>query len=72
MEGQASKTASLDKTNDVGLEKKIDVSEAGRNVEDDIEYPHGAKLAIILSALCLAVFLVALDQTIIAPAIPKM
>ena len=36
------------------------------NPEDDMEYPHGIKLAIILSALCLSVFLVALDQTIIA------
>lgn len=32
--------------------------------EEGIEYPHGLKLWIILSALCLAVFLVALDQTV--------
>ena len=35
------------------------------DAEDDVEYPHGVKLAVILSALCLSVFLVALDQTII-------
>jgi hypothetical protein len=35
-------------------------------------YPHGIKLAIILFALCCAVFLVALDQTIISTAIPKI
>lgn len=32
--------------------------------EDDVEYPHGLKLWIILAALCLSVFLVALDQTV--------
>lgn len=37
-----------------------------------IDYPHGIKLAVILFALCCAVFLVALDQTIIATAIPKI
>ncbi|KUJ22096.1 putative MFS toxin efflux pump [Mollisia scopiformis] len=40
--------------------------------EDGVEYPHGVKLWVILSALCLAVFLVALDQTIISTAIPKI
>ncbi|KAH0433994.1 major facilitator superfamily transporter [Colletotrichum camelliae] len=37
--------------------------------EDGVEYPHGLKLILIIIALCLAVFLVALDQTIIAPAL---
>lgn len=40
--------------------------------EDVIEYPHGVKLFIISASLCLAVFLVALDNTIIATAIPKI
>ena len=40
--------------------------------EDDMEYPHGLKLVLILLALCLSVFLVALDQTIISTAIPKI
>jgi hypothetical protein len=40
--------------------------------DEDMEYPHGLKLVIILSALCLAVFLVALDNTIISTAIPKI
>ena len=40
--------------------------------EDDIVYPTGAKLAVILAALCLSVFLLALDNTIIATAIPKI
>jgi MFS family permease len=36
---------------------------------DDAEYPTGLKLWLIILSLCLAVFLVALDQTIIAPAL---
>jgi hypothetical protein len=39
---------------------------------EDIIYPKGAKLVVIIIALCLAVFLVALDQTIIATAIPRI
>ncbi|RDA88050.1 hypothetical protein CP532_5287 [Ophiocordyceps camponoti-leonardi (nom. inval.)] len=33
------------------------------------DYPSGLKLALLIVALCMAVFLVALDQTIIAPAL---
>lgn len=55
----------------VGTEKEGEVSKADID-DEDVEYPHGAKLWIILMALCLAVFLVALDQTIIATAIPKI
>lgn len=40
--------------------------------DKDMDYPHGVKLWVILGALCLAVFLVALDQTIISTAIPKI
>ncbi|CAK5276518.1 unnamed protein product [Mycena citricolor] len=36
------------------------------------EHPEGLKLALITLALCLAIFLVALDNTIIATAIPKI
>ncbi|KAI3542848.1 hypothetical protein CABS03_11235 [Colletotrichum abscissum] len=36
---------------------------------DQPEYPSTAKVALIISSLCLAIFLVALDQTIIAPAL---
>ena len=45
---------------------------AEKDAEEDMEYPHGLKLWIILAALCLAIFLVALDQTIISTAIPKI
>ncbi|CZR57174.1 related to aflatoxin efflux pump AFLT [Phialocephala subalpina] len=47
-------------------------AQGNKDGEDDVDYPHGPKLWIILAALCLAVFLVALDQTIISTAIPKI
>ncbi|KAK9424144.1 putative Major facilitator superfamily domain-containing protein [Seiridium unicorne] len=37
--------------------------------EDEIRYPTGLKSWIIILSICLAVFLVALDQTIIVPAL---
>jgi len=37
--------------------------------EDGLKYPSGPALAAIIASLCLASFLVALDQTIIAPAL---
>lgn len=36
------------------------------------DYPKAWKLFVIVAALCLAVFLVALDQTIVAVAVPKI
>lgn len=44
----------------------------GGGGDDETEYPSKLPLALITIALCLAVFLVALDQTIIATAIPKI
>lgn len=40
--------------------------------EENLVYPKGVKLGLITLALCLSVFLVALDNTIIATAIPKI
>ncbi|KAI9800629.1 MAG: hypothetical protein M1833_003287 [Piccolia ochrophora] len=40
--------------------------------DDESHFPSGVKLGLISLALCLSVFLVALDQTIIATAIPKI
>lgn len=37
--------------------------------DDETEYPSGLKVVLIIVSLCLSVFLVALDQTIIAPAL---
>ena len=47
----------------------------GVNVTDskaDDEYPHGIKLAMLLLSIYLSVFLVALDRTIIATALPQI
>jgi hypothetical protein len=38
----------------------------------EVVYPKGLELILIVIALCLAVLLVALDQTIIATAIPRI
>jgi MFS family permease len=37
--------------------------------DDESQYPHGLKLWLVLLSLCLCIFLIALDQTIIAPAL---
>ena len=42
------------------------------NPNEPVDYPAGAKLGIIMAALCMSVFLVALDNTIIATAIPRI
>lgn len=39
---------------------------------DDTDYPHGMKLVLITLALSLSVFCMALDNTIIATAIPRI
>ncbi|ETI28818.1 hypothetical protein G647_01270 [Cladophialophora carrionii CBS 160.54] len=54
-----------------GKEEEVQ-ADAGTETEDHTNYPHGLKLVTLIIALCLAVFLVALDQTIIATAIPKI
>jgi hypothetical protein len=41
-----------------------------RKSEED--FPHGFKLVVLMVALCLTVFLVALDNSIIASGIPKI
>ena len=48
-------------------------SDAGQPGDDDeTKYPKGGPLAILTFGLCLATFVVALDNTIIATAIPKI
>jgi MFS family permease len=42
------------------------------SAKDEPEYPSGKRLAVIMLALYLAMFLVALDGTIIATAVPKI
>lgn len=74
-----SSTTTVDKTspNEKGITTtengKVEESEASYAQEEDTSrHPHGLKLVTLIIALDLAVFLVALDQTIIATAIPKI
>ena len=46
--------------------------EPSRTREDGVAYPKGYELFLITLALCLSVFLIALDNSIIATAIPKI
>ncbi|KAJ7645389.1 MFS transporter [Mycena rosella] len=67
--GSSRSIASVTVKSDLEDTKEKVTSEAPDS-EDD--FPHGLKLALLLLALCLSVFLVALDNTIIATAIPKI
>jgi hypothetical protein len=49
------------------LKKSVSAISSASN-DDNVVYPHGWRLAIIVLSLCFSVFLVALDQTIIATA----
>lgn len=49
-----------------------DDAEAEDEVEDESKYLSGFKLAILSIGLCLVTFVIALDNTIIATAIPKI
>ncbi|KAJ5761825.1 uncharacterized protein N7511_005207 [Penicillium nucicola] len=52
------------------LPEKVDAE--GPDLDDESQYPHGLKLFIIILALGMSIFLVALDMTIVATAIPKI
>jgi len=60
--------------NENALEQRIDGLEpgSGQSGEDETVYPSGVKLLLITVALALSIFCVALDNTIIATAIPKI
>ena len=65
--------ASEDATVSSKIEHAVETSAPATSEEPEaIVYPSGLKVVIIISALLLAVFLVALDQTIVATAIPKI
>ena len=53
-------------------ETPLEEAEALDKVTEEENYPHGAKLAIITASLCLSIFLMAIDNTIIATAIPRI
>jgi hypothetical protein len=65
-------------TADAALDKVMSAKEAMAELNrvmtsgEGIEYPSGARLHLVSLALCLSVFLMALDNTIIATAIPHI
>lgn len=60
----------LDTSADNKEQQAGSVTASNSNAADEQpQYPSAAKLTLIISSLCLAIFLVALDQTIIAPAL---
>lgn len=61
---QLAKTRSLART--------VTVPGIGEIPEDEITYPSSFKLVIIVISLCVSIFLMALDNTIIATAIPRI
>jgi hypothetical protein len=56
----------------VSTEKSDGIRDGGVTITTTPDYPRSWKLLVIVAALCLAVFLVALDQTIVAVATPKI
>ncbi|KAJ5012039.1 Efflux pump roqT [Colletotrichum sp. SAR 10_99] len=58
-----------EKMNDAEEEQTAADKSTTRDDEDESRYLLGAQLWLVLASLCLSVFLVALDQTIIAPAL---
>ncbi|KAK8216891.1 MFS sugar transporter [Zalaria obscura] len=65
---------SLKEQDSLGAEKQDATvpKEATEEEEDEEDYPTSFKLGMITTALCLSVFCMALDNTIIATAIPKI
>ncbi|UZJ57634.1 hypothetical protein CBS101457_006954 [Exobasidium rhododendri] len=53
-------------------ENPISAAKFPPNVDGEPEYATGAKLVLIIASVCSFVFLVALDQTIVSTAIPKI
>ncbi|PKX94105.1 MDR family MFS transporter [Aspergillus novofumigatus IBT 16806] len=70
MTGSASSVTDVDVDIENVPKEKLDVKETEEQPE--IEYPALSKVVVIILGLYLAVFLVALDQTIIGVAIPKI
>jgi len=71
-----SRTQSRDEEAQNELEKKIEGiekdEEEQEKEQDGVEYPKAMKLTLITIALCLSVFCMALDNTIISTAIPRI
>ncbi|KAI9650269.1 MFS sugar transporter [Ciborinia camelliae] len=70
-EGENENPIELKKTKSAAEVHQEELNRVMTSVEG-IEYPTGVKLQLISLALCLSVFLMALDNSIIATAIPKI
>ncbi|WPH03719.1 Hypothetical protein R9X50_00660200 [Acrodontium crateriforme] len=55
-----------------GSQVPSEANDTSSQEEDDTEYPHGVQLYLISAALCLSIFCLALDNTIISTAIPRI
>lgn len=70
--------AATGETKQADLSKTMSAKEAMAELNrvmtsgEGIEYPSGTRLNLVTLALCLSVFLMALDNTIIATAIPRI
>ncbi|KUJ22299.1 putative HC-toxin efflux carrier [Mollisia scopiformis] len=71
MDDSASDTLKSAPTNATTVETGAELEKINTSAEGS-EYPTGVTLGLISLALCLSVFLMALDNTIIATAIPKI
>ncbi|KAH8657674.1 efflux pump antibiotic resistance protein [Xylariales sp. PMI_506] len=69
---RSSTTSGLEKESRDTDEEAGTAATISPNSEEDDDYPRGAALTFIVVALALSIFLVALDMTIIATAIPKI
>ncbi|MCJ1333464.1 hypothetical protein MMC10_010163 [Thelotrema lepadinum] len=64
------KTATSERKEGIELKKTKTPAESISSIDD--QYPHSSKLVIIVIALALVIFLVSLDMTIVATAIPEI
>ena len=70
-DGKESSTQ-LPETEMNAAEKRIDGIQKDAEENDEVDYPKSMKLVLITIALCLSVFCMALDNTIISTAIPRI
>lgn len=63
---------SVDETKPEPNSTDKDGSTTEEEQEDETQYPGGTRLGLVMLALCLAVFLLSLDNSIISTAIPKI
>lgn len=61
-----------DDNDDVEKEAGADLAQVNTTATEDIEYPSGLKLGLLLASVFISMFLVALDRLIIATAIPQI